>query len=118
MTRLVSVLLLVFCALLVGCGGGGSSSSGGDNVVDMKADSFDPATLTIKVGDTVEFRNESGEDKWPASNVHPTHELYPGFDAQKSILEGDSYEFTFDRAGRWGYHDHLNPDIQGTIVVE
>ena len=48
----------------------------------------------------------------------PTHELYPSFDAQKTILDGDSYEFTFDRAGRWGYHDHLNPDIQGTIVVE
>ena len=49
--------------------------------MQMKADSFDPETLTIKVGDTVEFKNESGEDKWPASNVHPTHELYPGFDA-------------------------------------
>ena len=121
MKRLTASLLVV-CALLAGCGGdgdgGGDSSSGGDNVVRMTADSFDPATLTIKVGDTVEFKNESGEDKWPASNVHPTHELYPGFDAQKTVLDGDSYEFTFDRAGRWGYHDHLNPDIQGTIVVE
>jgi plastocyanin len=118
--RLFASVLLVLCVFLVGCGGDddGGSSSGGDNVVQMTADSFDPATLTIKTGDTVEFENESGEDKWPASNVHPTHELYPGFDAEKSILDGDSYEFTFDRAGRWGYHDHLNPDIQGTIVVE
>lgn len=110
--------LLAFCALLVGCGGNGGSSADGDNVVQMKADGFEPATLTIKSGDTVEFRNESDEDKWPASDVHPTHELYAGFDAQKTVLDGDSYEFTFDRAGRWGYHDHLNPDIRGSIVVE
>jgi plastocyanin len=83
-----------------------------------QADSFEPSTLTISKGETVEFENESGDDKWPASNVHPTHELYPGFDAQEPVLDGDSYEFTFDRPGRWGYHDHLKPDIQGTIVVE
>lgn len=116
--RWFAASLLAFCVLLVGCGGNGGSSADGDNVVQMKADGFEPSTLTIESGDTVEFKNESGEDKWPASDVHPTHELYPGFDAQKTVLDGDSYEFTFDRAGRWGYHDHLNPDIQGTIVVE
>jgi plastocyanin len=110
-----AALLAVACALLTGCGG---SSSSGNNVVNMRADSFEPSTLTINKGETVEFKNESGDDKWPASNVHPTHELYPGFDAQEPVLDGDSYEFTFDRAGRWGYHDHLKPDIHGTIVVE
>jgi len=118
----LAVSILVACALVAGCGGDGDgdggSSSGGGNVVKMQSDSFEPATLTIKSGDTVEFTNESGEDKWPASNVHPTHEEYPGFDAEKTILDGESYEFSFDRAGRWGFHDHLNPDIQGTIVVE
>jgi plastocyanin len=111
-----AALLVVVCAVVAGCGG--SASSGSDNVVRMKADSFEPSTLTISKGETVEFENESGDDKWPASNVHPTHELYPGFDAQEPVLDGDSYEFTFDRTGRWGYHDHLNPDIQGTIVVK
>jgi plastocyanin len=116
--KLFLISLLVICVPLGGCGGGGGSSNEGENVVRMKADSFDPARLTIESGDTVEFKNESGEDKWPASDVHPTHELYPGFDAEKTVLDGDSYEFTFDRVGPWGYHDHLNPDIQGTIVVE
>ena len=111
-------LLLVVCALAAGCGGGGGSSAGGDNVVQMKADGFEPSTLTIKSGDTVEFKNESGEDKWPASNVHPTHELYPGFDAKKPLLPGDTYSFTFTKSGSWGYHNHLEPEIQGTIVVQ
>ncbi len=112
--RKVATTLLAVCALVAGCGGG----SGGGNVVHMQSDSFDPPTLTIKVGDTVEFRNESGDDKWPASDNHPTHELYPGFDAKRPLLDGESYEFTFDRVGSWGYHDHLNPAIRGTIVVE
>ena len=113
-------ILLVAGLLLAGCGGSDGGGGGGDggNVVTFTDNGFEPSTLTVKAGDTVEFENESGDDFWPASNVHPTHELYPGFDAQKTILDGDSYEFTFDRVGRWGYHDHLNPDIQGTIVVE
>ncbi|HEY7537328.1 MAG TPA: hypothetical protein VH721_05025 [Gaiellaceae bacterium] len=114
--RGVAIALLLASALLAGCGGGGSD--GGGNVVHMRATSFEPQTLTIKAGETVEFRNESGDDKWPASDVHPTHELYPGFDAQRPILDGESYEFTFDRVGSWGYHDHLNPATHGTIVVE
>jgi plastocyanin len=115
--RLLGALLLAVCALSAACGGD-SGEPGGDNVVRMESDSFSPATLTVQAGDTVTFANESGDDKWPASDVHPTHEEYPGFDAGKAVLDGDSYEFTFERPGRWGYHDHLNPELKGTIVVE
>jgi plastocyanin len=110
-------LALLACAVLAGCGGGGG---GGDDgaTVRMGADGFSPETLMVEAGETVTFENESDDDRWPASNVHPTHELYPGFDARKAVLPGESYSFTFERRGRWGYHDHLNPDLQGTIVVE
>jgi plastocyanin len=110
-------IALVASGLLAG-GCGGSDGGGGENVVRMEADSFSPATLTVEAGDTVTFTNESGDDKWPASDVHPTHEEYPGFDAGKAVLDGESYAFTFDRAGRWGYHDHLRPELKGSIVVE
>jgi plastocyanin len=115
--KVVSLLLVAVCALAASCGGDSGQSSGG-TVVRMEADSFSPATLTVRAGETVTFENESGDDKWPASDVHPTHEEYPGFDAERAVLDGESYEFTFERRGRWGYHDHLKPDIEGTIVVE
>jgi plastocyanin len=115
--KLVSLLLAAVCVLAASCGGD-SGEPGGGTVVRMEADSFSPATLTVKAGESVTFENESGDDKWPASDVHPTHEEYPGFDAERAVLDGESYEFTFERRGRWGYHDHLNPDIVGTIVVE
>jgi len=113
------VLVVVAAALfLTGCGGGSSGGSGGGNVVKIEDDGFNPQSLTVNAGDTVEFENKSSDDSWPASNVHPTHQLYPGFDAKKPLLPGDSYSFTFTKTGSWGYHNHLEPDVQGTIVVK
>jgi plastocyanin len=107
--------------LLAGCGGGeggDKNGGGGGNIVKLTDNGWEPSTLTIKSGDTVKFENDSSDDAWPASNVHPTHLLYPGFDAKKPLLPGDSYSFTFTKAGSWGYHNHLEPDVQGTIVVK
>ena len=116
----LGAILVVAVLLLTGCGGGGGGGddSGGGNVVKITDNGFEPSTLTIKSGDTVQFENDSSDDAWPASNVHPTHLLYRGFDAKKPLLPGDSYSFTFTKVGSWGYHNHLEPDTQGTIVVK
>jgi plastocyanin len=116
--RASALAVLAGVLLLAGCGGGGSGGGDGGNVVKIEDDGFHPQTLTIKAGDTVKFENKSSDDAWPASNVHPTHLLYPGFDAKKPLLPGDTYSFTFTKTGSWGYHNHLEPDIQGTIVVQ
>jgi plastocyanin len=79
---------------------------------------FIPSTLTIKVGDTVTFVNKDSKPHWPASDPHPTHTNYPGFDALRPLKTGESYSFTFTKQGAWGYHDHLNPSLRGTIIVE
>lgn len=83
----------------------------------MKADSFEPETLNIKKGTSISFKNEDLKSKWPASNLHPTHEIYPAFDPQKPIESGQSWQFRFDKAGTWKYHDHLMPYIRGVIKV-
>jgi plastocyanin len=83
----------------------------------MEAEAFSPSVVTISKGQTVTFVNVSDDDKWPASDFHPTHLLYPGFDAQRSIPPGQSYSFTFERRGRWTYHNHLDPLVKGTVVV-
>lgn len=86
--------------------------------VDYDGMQFDPSSVTIAVGDTVVFRNKSQGDFWPASNPHPTHSDYPGFDARKNIGPGQTYEFTFNKVGRWSFHNHLSPSIGGIIIVE
>lgn len=91
-----------------------------------------PSALTIKVGDTVVFKNMTTGGMWPASAMHPTHMLYGGtslqdhcpdienndFDACKSIAAGQSWSFTFTKAGAWGFHDHLKLGNFGKITVE
>ena len=121
--RIPALLLLLAVLVLTGCGGNGDENGGGGggaggDVVSITDDGFDPPTLTVSSGTTVTFENESSDDSWPASDVHPTHQLYPGFDAKKPLLAGDSYSFTFTETGSWGYHNHLEPDVTGTIVVE
>jgi len=94
------------------------------NVV-MSSSGFSPSTLAISLGDTVVFLAEDSSNRWPASAVHPTHNVYPEgggcigsvFDSCGGIVEGESYTFTFDEAGTWGYHDHLSPGSTGKIVV-
>ncbi len=79
---------------------------------------FEPSKVTIPVGTTVVFVNNGQALHWPASGVHPTHEILPGFDAKRGLATGDTYSFTFEQKGSWPMHDHLNPRTTGTIVVE
>jgi plastocyanin len=86
--------------------------------ITFSADGFSPAVLNIAVGDTVAFVNKSDGAFWPASNSHPIHADYSEFDAKTEIGTGKTYEFTFTKAGEWGYHNHLNPKMMGVVVVK
>ena len=88
-----------------------------DRTMLMGGNGYEPKNLDIHVGDTVIFKNVSTDDRWPASNIHPTHEIYPEFDPVKPVTPGANWEFRFDKAGTWRYHDHLAPSISGTITV-
>ena len=85
--------------------------------IDYDGSAYTPSSVNIKVGDWVFFRNKSTVDFWPASNPHPTHTDYPGFDALQPIAPGGEYKFQFQKAGSWGFHDHLNPLVRGVVNV-
>lgn len=87
-------------------------------VISMTDMGFSPEEVTVAAGSTVTFVNNGQALHWPASDVHPTHELLPGFDAGRGIATGDEYAFTFTKVGAWSFHDHLNPQFTGTVVVE
>lgn len=86
--------------------------------VSMIHDGFSPKNITIKRGDTVTFVNEDSQSHWPASNIHPTHSIYPEFDPKRSLKQGESWSFVFEKEGIWRYHDHVAPSLAGTVVVE
>ena len=92
---------------------------------------FSPSTVTIKKGQTVEFVNNSAGSMCIASNPHPIHNGYSGttqtqhcpntagiaFDECTLVSSGGTYTFTFQKVGSWGYHNHADHSMTGTVVV-
>jgi plastocyanin len=89
----------------------------GSAVVHVTDEGFEPRSVEVGAGDTVVFENVGEEAHWPASDDHPTHEAYSGFDPKEPIEPGAEWSFTFDRPGKWAYHDHMNPYLTGEIAV-
>lgn len=78
---------------------------------------FSPKMITVKVGTAVTFTNQSAGSMWVASDLHPTHQLLPGFDELKAVVTGGSYQYTFVKVGTWTYHNHMKPSDTGTVIV-
>lgn len=113
-------------------GTGGSVDE--DNTIEITSNGFFPKILTVSVGETVTFVNKDNVAHWPASDLHPTHTIYPGsdikkcfdetsdktllFDSCRPLEQGESWGFTFTETGTWDYHDHKNAGLVGAIVVE
>lgn len=97
--------------------GGEPSSVMGKVSVSYGASGFAPNTVTVKIGTTVVWTNQSQGGMWVASAVHPTHQLLPGFDQLRSVAIGGTYEYTFVKVGTWKYHNHVQASDTGTVVV-
>ena len=95
-------------------------NSGAVNTHEVVRDTigYQPAELTINRGDTVRFINRGGAHHWPASDLHPTHGVYPDFDPRRAIADGEVWEFTFAKRGEWKFHDHVRANIRGVINVK
>lgn len=86
-------------------------------VVKMTENGFEPQSITLDENSAVLFVNEDKVARWPASDVHPTHDLYPEFDPQKVIAPGSSWSFKPKKPGTHKYHDHLKPHFRAMLIV-
>lgn len=86
--------------------------------ISIEDTGFNPRTVTVAAGTTVTFVNNGQALHWPASAVHPTHQQLPGFDAMRGLATGESYSFVFSQSGTWTFHDHLQPTVTGSVVVQ
>ncbi len=87
-----------------------------DTIV-LRDDGFHPRVLTIRAGESVTFVNNRSKYFWPASDFHPTHSLYPAFDAKEPYAPGSTYTFTFTEPGTYPFHDHLAAYMFGVVRV-
>lgn len=85
---------------------------------------FSPNMVEITKGTTIKFVNKwTDMPMWVASDPHPQHASYPEMDTsaefQSEVPPGnESYSFTFEKAGTWGYHNHSAPEHIATVVVK
>jgi plastocyanin len=92
---------------------------------------FSPKEVTVTLGTTVNFVNQSSGNMWVATAPHPAHTAYSGtslsqhcpdttssaFDACEAYATGSSFSFTFNKEGTWKYHDHVNASRFGSVIV-
>lgn len=116
---LAAVCVLGAVLVVAGCGSsnmGGTPpttpsvtpSAGGVTVV-IKDFAFTPASVTIKVGDTVTWRNDDGVP----------HDATGDGWTSGSISSGQSYTRAFDKAGTYTYVCKVHPAMKAaTIIVQ
>jgi hypothetical protein len=110
---LIIIAGFVFGFLALKSPGGG----GEEHIVILTEDGFQPETVNVKKGDIVIFKTDLNKAFWPASDIHPTHGIYPEFDPQEPVDSNSSWSYKFEKPGKWSYHDHLSPYYTGTVNV-
>jgi plastocyanin len=77
------------------------------NIQNMK---FDPASITVAVGDTVEWSNKMGF----AHTVAPDGGEFP---SSGKIEPNKTFSHVFDKAGSVPYHCEIHTQMKGTVIV-
>ena len=90
-------------------GGGG----GGTAEVDIPDISFEPESLSVKAGTTVTWTNSDDIPHTVTKEGGPGAEFDSG-----NIDPGDTFEQTFDEAGKIDYVCTIHPGQAGSVTVE
>jgi len=73
--------------------------------------SFQPATLSIKMGTQVEWLNTSDAPHTVTSDAAGD------FNSTSNITQNQTFKFTFTKAGTFPYHCNIHPYMKATITV-
>lgn len=86
-----------------------SAARAAETTISIDNFTFSPASVTVKVGDTVTWTNR---DDIPHAIVSA------GKFRSKALDTDNSFSFTFTTAGDYPYFCSLHPHMTGTIKVE
>jgi plastocyanin len=90
-------------------GGGGGGGAGTE--VSEEGIAFEPAEVSVGVGDTVTWTNNDSVDHDVTADTFSSGE--PG-----GMAPGDTFEHTFEEAGTFDYVCTVHPGMEGSVVVE
>jgi plastocyanin len=104
MMRTLLLPLALLAALVV------AASAGADTkTVQITRTGFTPTSTTINVGDTVTWKNADTDNHQVVAN--------DGSFASPTLKTGESFSFTFAKAGKTTYHDSFATTHRGTVTV-
>ena len=131
MKRFLAVGVVALVAAGCGGGGGGNTSSaptsaapastapaagGGATVkVSMKNIAFNPKTVTVSKGGTVEWTNDDSVNHDVTKKSGPGPSFASG---NGNLASGATYKQTFNTPGTIKYVCTIHPGMTGTIVVK
>lgn len=86
--------------------------------VESTSQGFIPATVVVKKGTVVSWTGPSSTSPVIiASNPYPNDNKLSTLKSSQ-LSSGASYRYKFNDSGTFTYHDDLNPNNNGTIIVE
>ena len=104
MRRLIFTTIALLCLTALG------EDKKKGHEVSIEGLEFKPAKLTVKVGEKVTWTNNDDCDH--------TVECKDAGMKSGVIHRGDTFSFTFDKAGKYHYKCRLHPRMKGEIDVE
>ena len=90
---------------------GHAMASGATKTVAIKGYAYAPASLTINVGDTVTWTNEDTAPHTVTVSSGPVKF------SSGNLAKGQSFSYTFTKAGTYDYYCAVHPDMVGKVVV-
>lgn len=86
----------------------GETTAGADHIVSIMDFAFDPASLTIKIGESVKWENKD-------TAAHTV--VFTDFKSD-TLKTGDEFTHVFDTAGTFSYKCGVHPTMTGEIIVK
>jgi hypothetical protein len=116
------VLFLIFGFFIIkGLNNEGIKVKGGElpeeSLVLLSDGGFAPKEITIKTGMAVRWRNGMNTEASINSDNYPTNRLYPELNLGR-FKTGQTLVHIFTKAGTYTYHNQMNKDQTGTVIVK
>lgn len=77
---------------------------------------FQPETVSVKKGTRLIWVNKSKESATVHSDDHPSHTKFPFLNLGE-FEPGANLQIILDKPGTYSYHNHLIPEMTGTVII-
>jgi plastocyanin len=86
-------------------------------IIRLTNGGFYPASTTIKPNTRIVWVNDTEDKATVNSDDHPTHAKFKLLNLGE-FDKGQAIQTILSESGTYTYHNHLSPEVKGTIIVQ